>query len=181
MLPLLKRHEVQVLRRAGHSRAQVEELTGVAARTIQRIDREDAVGRADDGGEAKRRRIGRPSKAEPYRAFAQKLLKEEPEILSVELLRRAKLEGYSGSKSALFALVAPLRSPSVRPMVRFEGLAGEFSQHDFGEVDVRFIDGTKKRVRGRGAVRDRGDDRRRARRGVRALGVPTRVHRQAAR
>jgi hypothetical protein len=31
-------------------------------------------------------------------------------------------------------------------VVRFEGLPGEFSQHDFGHVDVRFIDGTKKRV-----------------------------------
>ncbi len=31
-------------------------------------------------------------------------------------------------------------------MVRFEGLPGEFSQHDFGPVDVRFVDGRKKRV-----------------------------------
>ena len=29
-----------------------------------------------------------------------------------------------------------------RPMVRFEGLPGEFSQHDFGHVDVRFMDGS---------------------------------------
>jgi transposase len=31
-------------------------------------------------------------------------------------------------------------------VVRFEGLPGEFSQHDFGQVDVRFLDGTKKRI-----------------------------------
>jgi hypothetical protein len=31
-------------------------------------------------------------------------------------------------------------------MVRFEGLPGEFSQHDFGEVDVRFLGGEKRRV-----------------------------------
>lgn len=31
-------------------------------------------------------------------------------------------------------------------MVRFEGLPGEFSQHDFGHVDVRFVDGRTKRV-----------------------------------
>ncbi len=30
--------------------------------------------------------------------------------------------------------------------MRFEGLPGEFSQHDFGHVDVRFVDGRKKRV-----------------------------------
>ena len=31
-------------------------------------------------------------------------------------------------------------------MVRFEGLPGEFSQHDFGHVEVRFVDGSRKRV-----------------------------------
>jgi transposase len=30
--------------------------------------------------------------------------------------------------------------------VRFEGLPGEFSQHDFGRVDVRFLDKTQRRV-----------------------------------
>ena len=31
--------------------------------------------------------------------------------------------------------------------MRFEGLPGEFSQHDFGQVEVRFIDGTRERIR----------------------------------
>src|SRR5690606_5869411 len=31
-------------------------------------------------------------------------------------------------------------------MVRFEGVAGEFAQFDFGEVDVRLLDGRKRRV-----------------------------------
>ncbi len=30
--------------------------------------------------------------------------------------------------------------------MRFEGLPGEFTQHDFGHVDVRLVNGTKKRV-----------------------------------
>ena len=64
-------------------------------------------------------------------------------MLSLELLRRAKLKGYPGSKSALYALVASLRPVSSRPLIRFEGLAGEFSQHDFGQVDVRFVNGTQ--------------------------------------
>jgi transposase len=33
-----------------------------------------------------------------------------------------------------------------RPLVRFEGLPGEFSQHGFGEVDVEFGNGTARRV-----------------------------------
>lgn len=146
MLPQLKRHEVQVLRQAGHSREEVSKLTGVGVRTIQRIDLEDGVEHVDDGGEVKRRRIGRPSKAEPFRGFIEKQLKDEPHLLSVELLRRAKLDGYGGSKSALFALVAAMRPRDATPMVRFEGLAGEFSQHDFGQVDVKFMDGRTKRI-----------------------------------
>jgi transposase len=75
-----------------------------------------------------------------------KVLAEDPELLSLEILRRARLDGYQGGKSALYALVASLRPKLVRPMVRFEGLPGEFCQHDFGHVDVRFMDGSQKRV-----------------------------------
>lgn len=31
--------------------------------------------------------------------------------------------------------------------MRFEGLPAEFSQHAFGQVDVTFVDGRKKRIR----------------------------------
>jgi hypothetical protein len=34
----------------------------------------------------------------------------------------------------------------VKPLVRFEGLPGEFSQHDFGEVKVEFRDGASQRI-----------------------------------
>jgi hypothetical protein len=34
----------------------------------------------------------------------------------------------------------------VTPLVRFEGLAGEFSQHDFGEVEVQYQNETTERV-----------------------------------
>jgi len=55
--------------------------------------------------------------------------------------------GYSGDKSALYDLVAAIRPPEpARPLVRFEGLSGEFCQHDFGEADVQFLNGTARRV-----------------------------------
>lgn len=50
-------------------------------------------------------------------------------------------------KRAFYVLVAELRPEEVRPLVRFEGLPGEFSQRDFGQVDVRYLDGTFQRVR----------------------------------
>ena len=54
-----------------------------------------------------------------------------------------KGKGYSGGKSPLHPLVAPLRPPWQQPLVRIEGLPGEFSQHDSGQVDVRSRDRSK--------------------------------------
>lgn len=142
---MLKRHEVQVLRRAGHSVAEVARLTGISERSVVRIEEEAPVESADDGEQRRRRGIGRPSKAEPFREFVVAQVMNEPEILSLEVLRRARLQGYTGGKSALYALIAEVRPKPERPVVRFEGLPGEFSQHDFGQVDIRFIDGTKRR------------------------------------
>src|SRR5208283_1484455 len=80
--------------------------------------------------------------AEPFRVLVDKLLKEEPQILSVEVLRRARLDGYQGGKSALYSLAASLRPRHVKLVMRFEGLPGEFSQHDFGQVKITFLDGS---------------------------------------
>src|SRR5206468_8989719 len=56
-------------------------------------------------------------------------------LLSVEIFRRAKLAGYPGGKSALYDLIQAIRPKTPRPVVRFEGLPGGFSPHDFGQVD----------------------------------------------
>jgi hypothetical protein len=166
MHDMMKRHEVQVLRRAGVSQEKVAELTGISVRAVRRIEVEEPVVVPDDEAERAKRGIGRPSKAEPFRGFVAKVLAEDPELLSLEILRRARLDGYQGGKSALYALVASLRPPLARPMVRFEGLPGEFAQHDFGHVDVRFMDGTAKRRRpsGRSTRAPRGCRRRPRRR-----------------
>jgi hypothetical protein len=67
-------------------------------------------------------------------------------LRSVELLHRARLAGYTGGKTALYALAQTMRTRVVTPLVRFEGLAGEFSQHDFGEVVVTYHDGIETKV-----------------------------------
>ena len=115
----------------------------MSKRSVERVDNEDVVTTFDTDAERARRRIGRPSKAEPFRSLLVGELAVQPDVLAVELLRRAKLKGYDGGKSALYALVKELRPERPRPLVRFEGLAGEFSQHDFGHVDVKFVDGRK--------------------------------------
>jgi transposase len=146
MIDMLKRYEIQVLRRAGHSLDEVAKLSGVGRRSVVRVEAEAAVTQVDNEAERARRGVGRPSKAEPFRALVVEQLTKEPALLSVELLRRARLEGYTGGKSALYELIHAIRPKHIRLITRFEGLPGEFTQHDFGEVDVRFLDGTTKRV-----------------------------------
>jgi hypothetical protein len=44
----------------------------------------------------------------------------------VEILPRLKRKGYDGGKTALYDLISAIRPKTIRPLVRFEGLAGEF-------------------------------------------------------
>jgi hypothetical protein len=134
MIDMLKRHEIQVLRRAEHTYHEIATLTGIPARTVRRIAAENAVTSVDNDAERTRRQVGRPSTAAAYREVLVTALREEPTLRSVELLHRARQAGYTGGKSALYALAQSLRVNTVTPLVRFEGLPGEFSQHDFGEV-----------------------------------------------
>ncbi len=146
MIDMLKRHEVQVLRRAGHTWAEVAGLSGVSIGTARRVAAEDAVATVDNAAERIRRQIGRPSKAEASREVLLKALAEDPALRPVELLHRARQAGYTGGKSALYALARTVRPRVVTPLVRFEGLPGEFSQHDFGEVWVTYQDETQTKV-----------------------------------
>jgi transposase len=146
MIDMVRRHEIQVLRRAGHSLVETAKLVGVSQSSVQRVEAEAPVVSFDTDEERRQRSVGRPSKAEPFRAFLVGEIALQPDVMSLELLRRAKAKGYAGGKSALYELVKELRPERPRPVVRFEGLAGEFSQHDFGHVDVNFLDGRKRRV-----------------------------------
>jgi transposase len=146
MIDMLKRHEIQVLRRAAHTWSEIAALSGVSEKTARRIAAEGPVTSVDNAAERGRRQVGRPSTAEAYRDTLVQALTEEPSLRSVELLHRARLAGYTGGKSALYALAQVLRVRTVTPLVRFEGLAGEFSQHDFGEVWVTYQDGTETKV-----------------------------------
>jgi transposase len=146
MLPLLTRHKIQVLVEAGHAQAEVAQLAGTSTRTVRRVAGEPDIDHTDDGARRKERRVGRPSKVEPLRGIVGEILAAEPALPSLEVLRRARLRGYTAGKSALYALVAQVRPKDTRVGMRFDGLPGEFSQHDFGQVDVQFQGGTVRRV-----------------------------------
>jgi transposase len=146
MIPMLKRFEVQVLLRAGHTQEEVVEFTGVSERSVRRIASEEPVSEVVDGAREGAPGVGRPGKAAAFEALVRDELEREPGLKSLELLRRAKLKGYSGRKSAFYEMVRRVRPSQSKLLMRFEGLPAEFSQHDFGEVDVEFLDGRKKRI-----------------------------------
>ena len=115
---------------------------------MRRVEGEPDVSHVDDVGERDRRadwatREGGAVSVVSWRRSSRTI----PTLLSVEIFRRAKLAGYFGRQErALRADRGDAAAHDRRPLVRFEGLPGEFSQHDFGQVDVRFLDGTTKRV-----------------------------------
>jgi hypothetical protein len=66
MLPLLKRHEVQILLSVGMPLVLVAERTGISIDTIERVRDEAPVTHVDDAAERRARGIGRPSKASRF-------------------------------------------------------------------------------------------------------------------
>lgn len=151
MHDMVKRHQVQVLRAAGHTLTETAALAGVSVPTVRRVEQEPAVTGFDAPAAVRERRgIGRPSKVEPFRNLIVELCDEKDNdgnpLQAKEIVRRLRAKGYGGGHSAACALTASLRPKHVRPLTRFEGLPGEFCQHDFGHTDVVFTSGARKRV-----------------------------------
>ena len=150
-----KRRDIQLLLAGGVPQERIAKLTGVSVRTIRRIGRElsqpglrGAEPQARElAGPPQRSGPGRPSTVEPYRGAVRAMLDETPKLKSLEVLRRLRERGYGGGKSAVYELVRQLRRQAVRPICRFEGVAGEFSQHDFGEVWIHWTGGGRTKVR----------------------------------
>jgi transposase len=143
---MLKRHEVEILLKAGHRKTEVARLTGVSLCSVKRIAQEGPVVHVDDAAERVQRQVGRPSTVGHFRKAILEILQHTPDLASLEVLRRVREAGYEGGKTALYGLVASLRPKSAKPLVRFEGLPAEFSQHDFGQIEVQFVDGASRRV-----------------------------------
>jgi transposase len=148
MISVLKRHEIQVLHETGRSQREIAKKLGVSERSVRRVINESPVVASDDLVERRARGIGRPSTVVAYRPFVSSLLADAKteDLPTLEILRLARGQGYKGGKSALYELVRSLRKKRAKPLVRFEGLAGEFSQHDFGEVVVKYVSGDEEKI-----------------------------------
>ena len=146
MIGAMTRHRVQVLRAAGMTFEQVVAKTGVSQSSVQRIEREPAIEMPADLPLARERGVGRPSVVEAWRERLAAVLAAEPELKTVEILHRMREQGYGGGKTVLYELARELRPKRTAPLVRFEGVPGEFSQHDFGQVIVRYPSGGQERL-----------------------------------
>lgn len=147
MLSMLDRHAVHALLTAGESKKSIAAQFGVDPRTIQRIAKEPPVEDGDDAAERRRRGIGRPPVPGEVKERLVALMAEDPEAPPLEYLRQLREEGVKLAESTFYRIFRLERGKlPVELMVRFEGVAGEFAQFDFGHADVRLLDGQKRRI-----------------------------------
>ena len=148
---MLDRHEVQSLARAGMKPRTIAAKLGVSRRTIERIVAESPVESNSDGvlyqQQAAAHAVGRPSVTDAIRARVHALVVEDPERPPGEICRLLKAEGTPLGLSTVYRVLSSVRSAIPAALqVRFEGVAGEFAQFDFGQTVVRFTDGRKQTV-----------------------------------
>ena len=144
---------IQKLKAAGQPSATIKEVTGVSERSIRRISKEAPIRDLETATANRKKGSGRPSGVAQYDEQIKGWLAEvrdpaDGPIKSQEILARLRQQGYEGGKTAVYDRVRQLRPPKKQvPIVRFEGVAGEFSQHDFGQRRVRYSDGSIEVVR----------------------------------
>lgn len=150
---MLDRHAVQELLRAGVTPRAVAQQFRVSRRTVERIAHEATI-RSDadglihrEGDVGTRRDVGRPRVTEVLRARVHALVLDDPERPPGEICRLLKADGTPLGLSTVYRVLRAVRATIPQALqVRFEGVAGEFAQFDFGEGSVRLTDGSRRTV-----------------------------------
>jgi transposase len=147
MLRMIDRHAVHALLLAGQSTKEIAAQFGVSRRTIQRVAKEPPVDEADDTAARRQRGVGRPALAEPVRLRLRDLMAADPEAPPLEHWRQLREQGVRLGESTFYRVYRLEKEKlPAELMVRFEGVAGEFAQFDFGQADVRLLDGSTRRI-----------------------------------
>lgn len=144
---MLDRHAVQELLRAKVKAREIARQFGVSVSTVRRIAREGKVESTDRATTRAVHPVGRPAIAAAIRERVKALLVEDPERPPGEIARLLREAGTPLGLSTVYRLLTAVRATVPTPlMVRFEGVAAEFAQFDFGEAIVRLLDGKKRTV-----------------------------------
>ena len=140
------RYDVRRARELGLTAAQIFQRCGVSPRSQRRIAHEEITFGMNDRELHTQRQVGRPTElTAPFQRQIQAMLAEEPDLSGAEVLRRLRTDhGYQAGKNPVYAFLKTARPPKPAgpPIVRFEGVAGEFGQFDFGTLTVSYLDGT---------------------------------------
>lgn len=138
------RYAVQHLLRAGVKAREVAHQIGTSLRSVRRIAREAlSDGASDERSGQPGRRPGRPRVTEQIRAWVRTLVEAEPTIPPGEVWRRLRDHETPLGLSTVYRVLDAVRATiPTEVLVRFEGVAGEFAQFDFGETRVHLTDGT---------------------------------------
>ena len=144
---MLDRHAIQELVRAKVTAREIAKQLGVSVRTVRRIVRETPVPAGDDAAARHARQVGRPHVTDAVRARVEALVVEDAERPPGEICRLLRSEGTPLGLSTVYRVLTGVRATIPAALqVRFEGVAGEFAQFDFGEVSVRLMDGSRRSV-----------------------------------
>jgi hypothetical protein len=100
MIRMLDRVRIRILREAGHTLAEIAANVGVGKRSVQRVLQEPPITSVASAPTPASRGIGRPSQVECWRPDVERILSEQPQLPTVEILSRLRELGYRGGKSA---------------------------------------------------------------------------------
>lgn len=150
MIDIMTRLKIHHMAEGGTPQEVIAAKCSVGVRSVQRVlqESEPTLEEVIAGERSDVLHRGRPPKAdEGIRKKVEELLKQEPQIMATEVLRRSRAWGYTGQRSAMSVLVKQLRpEPKQEPIVRFEGLPGEYAQFDFGEGWVKYASGQREKI-----------------------------------
>jgi transposase len=143
----MTRLKVHNMAEGGVLHAAISEACHIGLRSVERILGEEAAPTRDEVVAGERedspRRGRRPKADQEIVDKIVNLLKTVPDLPAMEVLRLSKSWGYEGGRCQMSELVRKLRPvKKEEPVVRFEGLPGEYTQYDFGQCEIRFEDGT---------------------------------------
>jgi transposase len=141
VLSAMARSTVKFLKQQGQFNTRIASLVGCDRHTVARVLVEPT--------DAPRRRQ-RASPLDARRAAVQSWIEADiPTTRMLELAREDPATPYTGGASTFYRFVARLRgerAASAAPVIRFEGLPGEYVQWDWGEARVRLGGERVKRV-----------------------------------
>lgn len=144
---MLDRHAVQALLAAKVTARAIATQFRISVRTVRRIAREADIGTAAEPPSTATARVGRPRVTEAIRTRVRALVTDDPEMPPGEIARVLREEATPLGLSTVYRVLAGVRATLPTPLVvRFEGVAGEYAQFDFGQVKVRLVEGSRRTV-----------------------------------